>query len=155
MCVFIKHMYSFTLSVLNSVVSSCSSFILSLWAPPLLILVQGLQCVWLPLLPSNGWRSVCYSWSLQPSCGKSVHQHILPLSGNYVFYLGDTYRYFNIGFSAILMGHYSNKWGENCVGLVTPSVRQGPPSRHTCWDKVTFITDTFAGQKQNGSWGQR
>lgn len=109
----------------------------------------------LSLLPSIGRRGIGQSWSLQPSCGKSVQGHILPLSGNYVFYLGDTYRYFNIGNPAILMGHYSNKWGENTVGLVTPSVRQGPPSRHTCWDKVTFITDTFAGQKQNGRWGQR
>lgn len=71
----------------------------------------------LSLLPSNG-RSVTIfvkkkkrEKHLEPSCGK-VRKHNLPLSGNYVFYLRDTYSYFNIGYPAVLMGHYSNKWGE-------------------------------------------
>lgn len=119
-------------------------------------LCQAFGTVRVSLLPSIGREGVRVEADLwSPAVEKSVHQHVLPLSGNYVFYLGGTYRYFNIGYPAILMAHYSNKWGENTVGLVTPCVRLGPPSRHTCWDKVTFITDTFAGQKQNGRWGQR
>lgn len=68
-----------------------------------------------PLSPSNG-RSVCQFLSFRAQLRKSVHQHILPLSGNYVFYLGDTYGYFNIGYPAVLMAHYSNNWGKNCWG---------------------------------------
>lgn len=56
---------------------------------------------------------------------ESVHQRILPLSGNYVFYLGDTYSYFNIGHPAVLMGHYSNKWGKHC-GVGDPLRATGP-----------------------------
>ena len=76
-----------------------------------------------PLSVATYWQECEWNsepWS--PAEEKCAPTHPLPFSlpGNYVFYLGDTYSYFNIGYPAVLMAHYSNKWGESLWGWWPP-----------------------------------
>lgn len=72
------------------------------------------QELWSPAEEKRASSTSFLSLSLSPS-----------LSGNYVFYLGDTSSYFNVGHPAVLMAHYSNKWLKQC-GVGDPLRATGP-----------------------------